>query len=282
MIQDILPSVMDNSYRNKKPSDESKIVYFREGKLMIKVDGSTDDFEFPLWKEVRGNESGETASEPVFLFSIDKDDYFLVWNVERMPENAEFRAVNDIRKLKLSGHVNIFAVFTAYHLWKWYSVNRCCGVCGSPMVHSERSRSMRCPECGNKVYPRINPAVIIGVTNGDNLLLIRYRERYRHNALVAGFTEIGETVEETVAREVMEETGLRIKNIRYYKSQPWGIAEDVLMGFYCDVDGDDTIHIDEHELKYAEWVRREDIILQPADYSLTNEMMKMFKEGNNV
>jgi NAD+ diphosphatase len=96
---------------------------------------------------------------------------------------------------------------------------------------------------------------------------------------VAGFTEIGETLEETVEREVMEEAGLKVKNIRYYKSQPWGIANDILAGYYCDVDGDDTIHMDDNELKSACWTAREDIVLQPDESSLTNEMMKNFKEG---
>jgi len=96
---------------------------------------------------------------------------------------------------------------------------------------------------------------------------------------VAGFTEIGETLEETVAREVMEETGLKVTNIRYYKSQPWGIVDDLLAGFFCDVSGDDTITMDEGELKVAEWRSRDDIELQPDQYSLTGEMMTMFKEG---
>ena len=138
---------------------------------------------------------------------------------------------------------------------------------------------MICQKCGNVIYPRINPAVIIGVTNGNRLLLTRYRTGFAHNALVAGFTEIGETLEETVRREVMEEVGLRVRNIRYYKSQPWGVASDILAGFYCDVDGDDAITRDDSELKYAEWVERQDIVLQPSDYSLTNEMMHMFKRG---
>ena len=82
-----------------------------------------------------------------------------------------------------------------------------------------------------------------------------------------------------MAREVMEEAGLKVKNIRYYKSQPWGIVDDLLAGFYCDVDGDTTIHMDTHELKEAVWVRRENVIGQPNDYSLTNEMMMTFKAG---
>lgn len=72
---------------------------------------------------------------------------------------------------------------------------------------------------------------------------------------------------------------LQVKNIRYYKSQPWGTANDILLGFYCDVDGDDRITMDPEELKYAEWVQREDIVLQPGEFSLTNEMMKRFKEN---
>ena len=118
------------------------------------------------------------------------------------------------------------------------------------------------------------------MTNGDEIVLTRYADRpLAYNALVAGFMEIGETFEQTVEREVMEELGLKVKNLRYYKSQPWAIVDDILAGFYCEVDGDPTIHRDPKELKSAIWTRREDIVLQPDDYSLTNEMMREFKEG---
>ena len=115
--------------------------------------------------------------------------------------------------------------------------------------------------------------------NGDKLLLTKYRKGFTPFALIAGFTEIGETLEETVSREVMEEAGLRVKNIQYYKSQPWGVVDDLLAGFYCEVDGDTDIHMDASELKLAEWKTRDEIELQPNDFSLTNEMMREFKEG---
>lgn len=120
----------------------------------------------------------------------------------------------------------------------------------------------------------------MGVIKGDCLLITKYRRGYAHSALIAGFTEIGETLEETVHREVMEETGIRVKNVRYYKSQPWGMAHDILVGFFCEADGDNEIKMDEDELKYAAWVSREDIELQPNSLSLTNEMMKVFKEND--
>lgn len=86
-------------------------------------------------------------------------------------------------------------------------------------------------------------------------------------------------MEQTVAREVMEEVGLKVKNIRYYKSQPWAFTDTLLMGFYCDLDGDDGITLDENELAMAEWFEREEIPVEPSRDSLTNEMIIRFKKG---
>lgn len=91
---------------------------------------------------------------------------------------------------------------------------------------------MRCEHCGQMEFPKICPAVIIGVTDGNRLLMSKYAGRdYKKYALIAGFAEIGETIEETVQREVMEEVGLKVKNLRYYKSQPWSFSDTLLFGF---------------------------------------------------
>ena len=275
MIQDIYPSKLDNSYKIVKPEDEDYILIFNdEGKTY----GGDDEgkMRFLTFSDCNTNEA-------IYLFSVDEKKYFLLDNYSNEADQKKGFAYYSIREIRdrFSGEddANIYVAFTAYHLWKWYSDNKFCGKCGSKLNSSEKERALICPDCGNVIYPRINPAVIVGVTKGDYLLLTRYRRGYAHNALVAGFTEIGETLEETVAREVMEETGVKVKNIRYYKSQPWGMAQDMLVGFYCDADGDGEIHMDENELKYAEWVKREDIELQPNNLSLTNEMMRVFKEG---
>lgn len=106
----------------------------------------------------------------------------------------------------------VLAAITGFHLDGWYDKNHFCGRCANRLVEDDVERMLRCPVCGNMVYPRINPAVIVGVTNGDKLLLTKYNGReYKKYALVAGFNEIGESLEETVRREVMEETGLRVK-----------------------------------------------------------------------
>ena len=281
MIQDIYPSKLDNSFKDIKPEDEDFVLVFSgEGKVYVGDDEGK--MRFLTFADCKAKEKDAPFSA-VYLFSVDDKRYFLLNNYGNGTRKSGF-AYYTIREIRdrFSGEddVNIYVAFTAYHLWKWYSDNKFCGKCGSALNHSEKERAMVCPDCGNVIYPRINPAVIVGVIRGDCLLLTKYRRGYSHNALVAGFTEIGETLEETVAREVMEETGVKVKNIRYYKSQPWGMAQDMLTGFYCEADGDGEIHMDENELKYAEWVKREDIELQPNNLSLTNEMMKMFKEGN--
>ncbi len=220
---------------------------------------------------------GVDANDAVYLFEVDETRLFLQLGDEHIAEEGfERYAIREVRG-KFS-RKDVFVLFTGYHLWKWYSDNRFCGKCGHRLLIDEDERALRCSDCGNIIYPRINPAVIVGVIKQDRLLITRYRRGYAHNALVVGFAEIGETLEETVAREVMEETGVSVKNIRYYKSQPWGNDQDILVCFFCEADGDGEIRMDEKELKYADWVRREDIELQLDDLSLTNEMMKVFKE----
>ena len=130
------------------------------------------------------------------------------------------------------------------------------------------------------IFPRIAPAVTIALTDGDRLVLSKYAGRsYTRFALLAGFIEIGETAEECVAREVMEEVGLKVKNIRYYKSQPWGIAGNLQIGYFCDLDGDDTLCIDKEELSEAGWYDRRNIPAEDDGISLTREMIRIFSEG---
>ena len=129
------------------------------------------------------------------------------------------------------------------------------------------------------IYPKICPAVIVAVTDHDRILLTKYAGRtYRNYALIAGFNEVGETLEQTVKREVMEETGLKVKNIRYYKSQPWGLSGSILSGFYCELDGDDTITLQEEELSLGKWVKAEELSLEDDGISLTREMILKFRE----
>ena len=129
-------------------------------------------------------------------------------------------------------------------------------------------------------YPKISPAVIVGVIDGNRILMSKYADRdYKKYALLAGFAEIGETIEETIKREVMEEVGLKVKNIRFYKSQPWSFTDTLLFGFFADLNGDSEITLDREELALAEWFEREEIPVTERNISLTNEMILAFKNS---
>ena len=281
MIQDIFPAKFYNHYEEQKPCASDSAFLFSEGKVLARYNQCAQSLNFPT--------CGDFSAQPLtatYLFAIDNQKYFLILEKAELPaglSDFSFYTLRQLRDLPLApeAKTSLFAAFSAYHLWKWYDDNKFCGHCGKPLVHDTVERALCCSDCKSKIYPRINPAVIIGILNQkkDKILITKYRTGYAHSALVAGFTEFGETLEQTVEREVMEEVGLNVKNIRYYKSQPWALAQDLLAGFFCEVDGDETIRMDESELKYAEWVSREEVELQPNNYSLTNEMMKLFKTG---
>ena len=271
MIQDIFPHVFHNQYDpSRKASSDSIVLSFHGNDVLIKGE------VFPCVKDF----SSLDIDALIYLFSVDDDKHYFLSReeFEVLPEGYEYINARTLRRSGLSEKYIAFVTYTGVQLSNWYRNNRFCGRCGAATRLDATERAIRCG-CGNVIYPKISPAVIVGVTNGDKLLVTKYRTGFAHFALVAGFTEIGETLEQTVAREVMEETGLKVTNIRYYKSQPWGIVDDLLAGFFCDVAGDDTITMDEGELKIAEWRERADIELQPDQYSLTNEMMTVFKEG---
>ncbi len=298
MIQDIAPYQFDNQWKVTQPADDDYVMMFSKGCVMARIADTPDSLAFPTVREVlaAGGEreqlrylfsitdtsaSADTRSAATSTISVATQNYFLLRAPDLQLSGFVFTDLRQIRDTPTDDMYKIMAMMTAKHLDDWYRDTQFCGRCGCRTCHSERERAMVCTDenCGYTMYPRIMPAVIVGVTNGDKLLLTKYRTGFGHNALIAGFTEIGETLEETVAREVMEEAGLRVKNIRYYKSQPWGLANDILAGYWCDVDGDTTIRMDANELKEAHWVERKDIVLQPSNVSLTNEMMSVFKSS---
>ncbi len=280
MIQDIYPHKLNNSYiPGLESNDESLIIHFdSNGSILCKNEGKP----FPRLSEFKNRPHRLT-----YLFSMDDDCLFLAEDeVVDKPSDSEYMRIRAFRKRENTPKKSIFEVFTAKQLAGWYKNNTYCGRCGMLTSRSTKERAITC-ECGNTIYPRVVPAVIVAVIKraenreDDEIVLTKYagRDAIPYYALVAGFTEIGETFEETVAREVKEEIGLDVTNITYYKSQPWGVADDLLAGFFCEVVGGSIIRRDESELAVAEWKRREEVVLQPDQLSLTNEMMTLFKEG---
>lgn len=271
MIQDIAPHIYNNKYIPCMPEADDYLLIYDGRNVFVKEE---KELYFPKFSELKGEYNC------TYLFSIDDKRFFLGsrW-MEGELEGYEWKDIQTYRNAAPK-HLG-FALITGWQLYRWYDTRKYCGRCATRMESDSKERMMKCPKCGLMEFPKICPAVIVGVTHGNRILMSKYAGReYTKYALLAGFTEIGETPEETVKREVLEEVGLKVKNIRYYKSQPWSMSDTLLMGFFCELDGDEEcVKIDEEELALAEWFEREEMPVEAEGVSLTNEMMMAFKEG---
>ena len=274
MLQDIAPSLYQVAYAPRPPREGSPCFLFRGREILERE--AEGQLTLPTWGEL-----AHAVEAPQWLFRIDETDYYLAAEGGAAPLPAGYGWVNLRESRGKKSRLLRFAESTAYHLALWYRDNRFCGRCGGETQPDDRERMLRCPRCGNLIYPKIAPAVIVAVTHGDRILMTRYQGRaYKGYALIAGFTEVGETAEDTVRREVFEEVGLRVKDIRYYGSQPWGVDSNLLLGFFAHLEGGEEIHLDRQELSQAGWYRREEIDLAPDGYSLTNHMIQAFRRGD--
>ena len=154
----------------------------------------------------------------------------------------------------------------------WDQNTKFCGVCGAPMkMHTDISK--RCPNCGKEVWPTVATAIIVLIHRGDEVLLVHARN-FKGNfyGLVAGFVETGETLEEAVHREVMEETGLTITNLRYFGSQAWPYPSGLMVGFTADyVSGD--IHLQREELSRGAWFTKDNLPEIPEKLSIARQII---------
>lgn len=277
MIQDIYPHIYRNEYKPEVPQKESFLLIYKGREALLK---ESEEICFPTFGEMELYDSA-LCEKCTYLFSVDNQSFYLAEDFYGDIEGYCWKDTEMFRRLKPQ-HL-AFAGITGCQLHRWYQSHKFCGRCGREMVKDDRERMLKCEHCGQMEYPKIFPAVIVGVTDGNRLLMSKYAGReYKKYALIAGYAEIGETIEETVKREVMEEVGLKVKNIRFYKSQPWSFTDTLLLGFFADLDGKDKITLDQEELALAEWFEREDIPITERNISLTNEMILYFKEKKNI
>ena len=162
----------------------------------------------------------------------------------------------------------------------WDANTRFCGVCGGPMkMHTEISK--RCTHCGKEIWPLLATAIIVLIRREDKVLLVHARNfRGKFFGLVAGFVETGETLEEAVVREVHEEVGIKIKNIRYFASQPWPYPCGLMVGFTADyVSGD--LHLQRSELDDAGWFDRDHLPPVPDKMSIARQLIDSWLEESS-
>lgn len=277
MIQDITPHKYTVSYKVSSPSPGDFMLIYSQNAMLYTLCGN-----FPTMKEL-SDINPDISAKAVYLFTVDDSDYYTVVDADIIkPDTMDYIKRADMRNIRPVWHC--FVAMLGLHLHTWYASNIYCGKCTAKNELSTTERALICPSCGKISYPQICPCVIVAVTDKDRILLTRYANTHsphRRYALVAGYNEIGESLEDTVRREVMEEVGLKVKNITYYKSQPWSYTGSLLMGFFCEVDGDATVTIDESELSVAQWLESDNIPTESADptISLTGTMIYEFKNG---
>ena len=285
---------LDNSFAPCEARGCDYVLHFRDGACLARVPrpgGAGQDDPALAFELPRLAEYPRRPDRMTYLFSLGEERLFLALDDDVVvPGELSYVAV---RRLRFAAPPHLtFAAVTASQLDRWYRDNRFCGRCGHPTELAPSSREIVCPECAHIVYPKICPGIICAVVSladdpaEDRIVLTRYAGRTTALwALVAGFTEVGESLEGTVRREVMEEVGLSVRGLRFYGSQPWGFTDTLLAGFWCELDGDDAIRVDRSELKEARWFRRDEIPLERTGdrASLTGEMIERFRlEGRSA
>ncbi len=175
----------------------------------------------------------------------------------------------------------------------WHSRHGFCSVCGEK-THAERGGGVRrCPACGAEHFPRTDPVVIVVVHDGERCLLGQSRNRaaFRGNrySALAGFMDQGESVEEAVAREVMEESGIGIKNVRYHSSQPWPFPSSLMIGCHAEA-ATTEIAMDDEEMSDVRWFSREEVLLAlegrsdeltvPGPIAIAHHLLKAWATGD--
>ncbi|HBI64600.1 MAG TPA: NAD(+) diphosphatase [Clostridiales bacterium] len=275
MIQEIGRHTLSTDFAKPMPQDADYVLLFQgTDVLLVPETGSLPHYTDWL-------SCGGTAEQLVHLLEVDGVQFFTALDLpEEIARNFTQETSRVLRKVE-PRWLRLASV-TCLHLVQWQRTHRFCGVCGAPMLPDQKELAMRCTnaDCHAVTYPTVCPAVIVGVRNGDRILLTR-SSVYKNPvyALVSGYMSVGETMEETVHREVLEETGLHVKNLQYCGNQPWGFSGAQMIGYWAELDGSDIITLQEDELKSAGWYTPEEIppAYEDDPLDLTHYMIEQFR-----
>jgi NAD+ diphosphatase len=258
---------------NQPPSDGGPewLLVFQQGQLLSDMRSTSlcllphDQVEQSGWRQVRRQFLGFWQDRPCFVVEIDAGE---------QPDPMQYQKGNlyhilgrvDERLFALAGR--------AQQLLDWERDHRYCGRCGTQMDVDLQERAMRCEPCGTINYPRIAPCVIVLVTRGEELLLARNANFPQPMySTLAGFIEAGESVEETLIREVREEVGVEVDNLRYFRSQSWPFPNQLMLGFFADHAGGDIV-VDGVEIADARWFHPRELPLIPPVASISGQLIE--------
>ncbi len=275
MIQDIFPHHFSNEYQPQTAvQPEHLVLHYKDDTLLLKRTG--DIFTVPQFRDLPPLPE---HSECRWIGQLNHTPCFLV--LGDISTDHPSLIYEDIRFFRTTQQKEIaWLCLVGLHLSNWYKQHAYCGQCGSPTRQKADERALECPNCHLVVYPKIAPAIIVAIRSTNKLLLAR-NANFPDGwfSLVAGYADIGESLEETVRREVKEEVGLDICGIRYYKSQPWPLSGSLMVGFTAEGNEEQPLHLDGVEITEAGWYDRNNLPNHPPALSIAGEMIEKFKQG---
>lgn len=273
MLHDIYPHLFDNHFKmvdDIRPND--LIFHFADNKLLLK--NEDEHYSLPTVDELN---MGDEA--PFYLFSFNDSHCFWAHDIgNHLPAGFAYHDMGFLRTQVQKEIAWIGAVGS--QLKEWYLQNRFCGKCGSTTRHKTDERALQCTQCQHIIFPRISPAIIVAITCNDKVLLA-HNVNFPPNlySLVAGYADVGESLEETIHREIKEEVGIEVTNIKYYKSQPWPFSGSMMIGFSAQADDMHPVRPDGIEITDAKWFKRGELPYRPNSGSIAAEMLEQFDKG---
>ncbi len=214
------------------------------------------------------------CNDPVYL-GIKGDCMYHVCEVPvsaRLPEGFESSSVRELYEKAQESDMAIASY--AVRILEFHRLHAFCGRCGTKTLPLTTERAQTCPVCNTTVYPRISPAIIVLIKKGEEILLARSpRSPSGFYSVIAGFNEPGENLEQTVHREVKEEVGISVQNLRYFWSEPWPFPDSLMVGFVADYAGGEIL-VDNQEIEDAGWFTRENLPPYPSKASISRELIE--------
>jgi len=275
MIHEIFPHRFIINYLvNKKIGEKDYVLHYNGNSLLLKTNG--DELKIPQ-KEDFPVISDET--ENTFLFTLNDVSCFLIWDhLKADKPHFIYKEIDFFRTIRQQEIA--WNSIVGFHLMNWYSLNKFCGKCGTSTQQKPDERALICPDCHTIVYPKISPAIIVAIICNNKILLAR-GSNFKGDwySLIPGNVDVGESLEEALAREVKEEVGLDIKNIRYFKSQPWPLSGSMMIGYIAEADDNQPLSIDYKEIAEAAWFTRGNLPKHSSNLSIAGEMIEKFEKG---
>jgi NAD+ diphosphatase len=272
MIHEIYPDTFTGSFiADKKPIAGDYVLLYRDNKAILKKSGESHHIF-----NVDELAPDYMMQEMKYIGRLRDRDYYVSLENHSYLNEDEYITVDMWEVRNRFEKPLKWMVSLGFQFYKWFSENRFCGKCGGLMQDKGNERAMECPHCQITVYPVISPAIIVAISKGDEILLaqsVNFKGKFY--GLIAGFVEVGETLEEAVKREVMEETGIEVKNITYYKNQPWPFSCSLMVGFFAEYDGNKPILIDPNEIADAKWFPKNNLPEIPGNDSIAGEMIRL-------